>query len=62
MKIDQNGFIGKQINEMQMYGRMCIINFTDGSCLEIEANTYDYGSRVEMEYNFTPSETNPSID
>lgn len=54
--IDATGFIGKRINEMQMYGGVCVINFTDGSCLEIMPRSYKDGEIMNMEYNFTPAE------
>lgn len=46
MDIHPSQLIGKEINEIQMTGKMCAIHFTDGSCLEINGvyagMIYDY--------------------
>jgi hypothetical protein len=42
---------GKIINEIQMCAYMCVIHFTDGSCIEISHRHGD-----ELEYKSIPAE------
>lgn len=43
----QSQFIGKVVNEVQIYGNMFVIHFTDTSCIEIQTDD------EPMEYEIT---------